>query len=314
MNLHQLKTFVIIADSGGIHRAAARLNLSQPAASRQIHALEAELGVALFDRIGRRLALTAEGEDLLRRGRRLLAEANEFADRARALKKGETGILRIGATPQVIESTLASFLVEYLPSHPGVEVQLVEDGGAALPIRLDRGDVHLALMAVSDERFRYRPLYPVTALAVVSEQHAFSRRRKLEVANLSGEPLLLLHRSFVSREWIDTACRIAHIRPRILLESGAPHTITALAGAGYGIAIVPSTVKVPPEHVRAVRLTQGGTTLGAWLNLAWDPLRLIAPHTEQFMEELVLSCRRSYPGIEFARHAPPLPAVKGLRK
>jgi LysR family cyn operon transcriptional activator len=127
---------------------------------------------------------------------------------------------------------------------------------------------------------------------------------------LSGEDLLLLHRSFVSREWIDTACRIAHIKPRILLESGAPHTIMALAGAGYGIAVVPSTVKVPREGVCTLRLTQSGAALGAWLNVAWDPQRLIAPHTEQFMEELIHSCQRKYPGIEFARHAPPLPALK----
>jgi LysR family cyn operon transcriptional activator len=86
-------------DAGGIHRAAARLNLSQPAASRQIVALETELGVPLFDRIGRRIQLTSEGEDLLRRSRKLLADAAMLADRAGALKKGESGILRVGATP-----------------------------------------------------------------------------------------------------------------------------------------------------------------------------------------------------------------------
>ena len=90
--------------------SAARLNLSQPAVSRQIHALESDLGVPLFDRIGRRVQLTSEGEDLLRRTRRLLAEAESLSERAGALKTGETGILRIGGTPQVIESMLADFL------------------------------------------------------------------------------------------------------------------------------------------------------------------------------------------------------------
>ena len=64
MDFHHLRTFVIVADAGGFARASCRLNLTQPAASRQILALEAELGVALFDRIGRRIQLTAEGEDL----------------------------------------------------------------------------------------------------------------------------------------------------------------------------------------------------------------------------------------------------------
>jgi len=71
MKLNQLRTFVAVADSGGVARAAARLNLTQSAASRQISALEIELGVPLFDRVGRRVQLTSEGEDLLRRSRRL---------------------------------------------------------------------------------------------------------------------------------------------------------------------------------------------------------------------------------------------------
>jgi LysR family cyn operon transcriptional activator len=89
MNFAHLRTFVAIADHGGFGRA--RLNLTQSAASRQIQGLEAELGVKLFDRIGRGVQLTSEGEDLLRRFRRVLAEV-ETVGRAGAplLKGGET--------------------------------------------------------------------------------------------------------------------------------------------------------------------------------------------------------------------------------
>ena len=87
MNLRYLQTFVDIAEAGSIARAGARLNVSQPAASRQILTLEAELDVRLFDRIGRRLRLTSEGEDLLRQSRRLLMEA-EFAQCAGASPQG----------------------------------------------------------------------------------------------------------------------------------------------------------------------------------------------------------------------------------
>jgi LysR family cyn operon transcriptional activator len=72
VDLRHVRAFVAIADAGGFARATARLHLSQPAISRQISALEAELGVRLFDRVGRRVHLTSEGEDMLRRGRRLL--------------------------------------------------------------------------------------------------------------------------------------------------------------------------------------------------------------------------------------------------
>jgi LysR family cyn operon transcriptional activator len=120
MKLSHLRAFATIADIGGFARAAARLNVSQPALSRQIHALEADLGVPLFDRVGRGVQLTSEGEDLLRRSRRVLAEADSLGERARSLKSGETGILRVGATPQVIENLIADFLRQYRRRHPGV--------------------------------------------------------------------------------------------------------------------------------------------------------------------------------------------------
>ena len=153
MNLRFLRTFVAIADNAGFARAAARLNLTQSAASRQIQALEDELGLRLFARIGRSVRLTREGEDLLVRSRQLLFDADALGQRASALKTGEVGVLRVGATPQVIESLLADFLLRYRKRYGGVEVHLVEDGGSRLPDRLARGDIDVALMPAGEDRF-----------------------------------------------------------------------------------------------------------------------------------------------------------------
>jgi LysR family transcriptional regulator, cyn operon transcriptional activator len=309
MNLRHLRTFVSIADAGGIARAGSRLNLSQPAASRQILALEADLGVRLFDRIGRRFRLTSEGEDLLRQSRRLLLDADSLGARARALKGGHTGILRVGATSMVVENTLSVFLERHRLRHSGVEVHFVEDGGIRLLDRLDHGDIHLALV-VPDDRFQSRLLYPVYNLAVLWEKHRLSRRRTLDVAELAEEPLLLLHRSFGSRQWFDAACSVAHIRPRVLMEGAAPHSIIALTAVGYGIAVVPSTVVVPNGSVRAVPLLHRGAPIGRWLTIAWDPQRLLAPYAEQFVLELAAFCQRNYPGRDVVRLAPALPRPK----
>lgn len=310
MNFGHLRTFVAIADAGGVHRAATRLHLSQPAVSRQIQALESDLGVPLFDRIGRRMQLTSEGEDVLRRSRRVLAEAESLTQRVGALKKGETGILRVGATPQVIQSTLADFLDRFRELYPGVEVQLVEDGGTNLPGRLERGHVLLALMAVDDERFDFRLLYPAYGLAVVAKTHRLARHRTIDVAELADEPLLLLRGGFASRDWFEAACSVAHFRPRVLLESAAPHTAMALAGSGYGIAIVPSTVQIPEGRVRALGLVQHGAALGRWLRVASDPQRFLAPYAQRFVDELVSYCHRSYPCRELTRYLPRMPRPK----
>jgi LysR family cyn operon transcriptional activator len=313
MNFRHLRTFVAIADNGGVGRAAARLNLTQSAASRQILALEAELGVPLFDRIGRRVQLTSAGEDLLRRSRHLLIEAESLSERARSLKTGQTGLLRVGATTQVIESLLADFLARHRRRHPGVEVHLIEDGGARLPTRLERGDVHLANMPAGDERFHGRLLFPMHVLAVLPESHRLSRRSLLEVVDLADDPLMLLGRGFASREWFNAACQVAHIRPRVVLESAAPQTLIALARADHGIALVPSPVRIAREGVRIVPVVHRGESVGRWAMIAWDPQRFLAPYAEQFVEELVSTVRRNYPGRDLVPRAPPLPRPKEPR-
>jgi LysR family cyn operon transcriptional activator len=300
---------VIVADAGGFARASARLNLSQSAASRQILALEADLGVSLFDRIGRRIQLTSEGDDLLQRARRLLADVEAIGERARALKGGQIGTLRVSAPPQVIESLLAPFLPHYLRRHPGVEVRLIEGSGERQHGQLDRGEAHLALTPAA-ERFHSRPLYPVHILAALSRTHRLGRRSVIDVSEIADEPLLLLHREFGSRPWFDSACEVAHIDPPVLLESGAPHTLVALAQAGYGVAIVPSTTPILQRGVRGVPLVLGGTSVGRWSVICWNPQRFLAPYAEAFVAELATHVRRDYPGREFTRRAPPLPRPK----
>jgi len=307
MNLRFLRTFVAIADNAGFARAAARLNLTQSAASRQIQALEDELGLRLFARIGRSVRLTREGEDLLVRSRQLLFDADALGQRASVLKTGEVGVLRVGATPQVIENLLAEFLPRYGKRHAGVEIHLVEDGGSRLPGRLERGDIDIAIMPAGEHRFQGRLLFPFYVLAVMPQRHRLSRRAVLDVTEFADEPLLRLNASFASHTWFSAACQVAHIRPRVLLESGVPQTLIALARAGHGIAVIPSAVRVHRGGVRVAVVVHRGVSIGRWAVAAWDSHRFLPRYAQQFVEELVAHCRRSYPGHEHSRHAPLLP-------
>ncbi len=306
MKLSHLRTFVAIVDHGGFARAAERLHLTQSAASRQIGALEYELDLQLFDRVGRRIRLTTAGEDLLRRSRRLLADADLIGERARALKGGQVGTLRVSATPQVIENLLAPFLMRYLRRHPGVEVRLFESGGANQYRQLDHGDVHLAVMAAGGAGMRSQLLYPIHVMAVVSPTHRFARRATLGIMELADEPLLLLNREFGSRLWFDAACDAAGINPHVLLDSGAPQTLMSLAGIGYGIAVLPSNVQRLLGGIRGVPLVHRGTSIGRWSVVAWNPDRLLAQYAEQFAAELVAYVRSAYPGRDLTRRAPAL--------
>ncbi len=167
----------------------------------------------------------------------------------------------------------------------------------------------MALMPPT-ERFRSRLLYPIHVLAVLPRTHRLGRRSAIEVSEIAAEALLLLNGEFASRAWFDSACDVAHIDPRVVLESGAPHTLVALAQAGYGVAVVPSTTPLLHRSVRGVPLLLHGASVGRWSVIAWNPQRFLAPYAERFIAELVDHVRSAYPGRDLTRRAPRLPRPK----
>src|ERR1700747_659943 len=126
MDLRRARTFVTVAELGTVSKAAVRLRIAQPALSRQLIDLEHELRLRLFDRVGRRLPLPGEGEQLLPGCRPLLNSASAVKEQAELLRHGDTGVLKIAGSPQHIESVLAGFLHRYAERYPKVEVKISE--------------------------------------------------------------------------------------------------------------------------------------------------------------------------------------------
>jgi LysR family cyn operon transcriptional activator len=122
--------------------------------------------------------------------------------------------------------------------------------------------------------------------------------------------LLLLQRGFGSRGWFDAACHNADVRPPIVLESAAPHTLMALAANGEGVAIVPSNVSIPRKGVRAMSVTYRGTPIGRWVLAAWDGRRFFPSFAQHFVDDLVAHVQRDYPNRELTKRMPALQRPK----
>ena len=308
MDLRHLRYFINVAETASISKAALRVHISQPALSRQIHDLEIELGLRLFDRVGRRIRLTPEGEDLLERSRDVLARAEAIRERARELTAGAVGRLRVGATSQTFQSVMAEFLAEYRRSRPSIEVTLTEAGGVRLLDLVAHGDLDLAVGGIlPGTRFGGRLLFPIRLLAIAAAGRRWKQRATIEVVDLADEPLLLLNRDFGTRQLFDAACRITHIRPRSVMESNEVHSLIALAEAGHGTAVVPSTVRFMSRKIRIMPIVQDGKSLGTWSAVVWDLRRSLPVYAEAFIAELEAYARRTFPGEQFNAAAPPLP-------
>jgi LysR family cyn operon transcriptional activator len=308
MELRHLRYFVSVAEAASVSKAALRLHISQPALSRQIRDLETELGLRLFDRVGRRIRLSSEGQDLLERSRDVLAQAEAIGERARALTAGAVGRLRVGATSQTLQSVMAGFLAGYRRAWPGVDVTLTEAGGVRLLDLLAHGDLDLAVGGIlPGGRFGSRLLYPIRVLAIAAAERRWKKRSTIEVGELADEPLLLLDRNFGTRQLFDAACRITHLRPRGVLESSEVHSLITLAEAGHGIAVVPSTVRFTSRKIRIMPIVQEGKSLGTWGAVAWALRRSLPAYAEAFIDELEAYTRETFPGSHLDKVAPPVP-------
>lgn len=300
MDLRHTRTFVTVAELGTVSKAALHLRIAQPALSRQIGDLEQELGFKLFDRVGRRLLLTGEGEQLLTHCRGLLNYASALDEQAQLLRRGDTGVLKVGASPQHIESVLSQFLPRYAQHYPNVHVKVTEAAGLEIIAMLERGEIHLGqnlahAVQADDRGFARYPLGFVELLAACHPRLMLMKRSTIEIGRLAEHPLLLLDPAFTVRQTFDAACRLAGLKPKVQMESRTPHTLLALAEAGHGVAIIPSQLRTHRYALRIVRVTYQGKPLREPMIILWDKRRPLPRYATAFCEMLADHVRDVFP-------------------
>jgi DNA-binding transcriptional LysR family regulator len=287
MDVRRLRTFVAVAEHGSVSKAANLLRATQPALSRQIRTLEEEFGFPLFERAGRRLALTPRGQHLLGDCRSLVRSVATLAETAQELRRGEIRLLKVAASALTIEAIFPRFLHRYAAAFPDTQLSLIEADAAEHLNLLARGDAHLAInvinaIQVDDHRFGSRTLSPFHIVAAYAPSLEIGVGTTADIAKILDYPLLLLNPSFATRNVFDAACRVAGIRPNIFFESGAVHSLLALAEAGHGIAILPSIVPIEGEQIRTARVTHRNEWLHLSLAVLWDKGRTLPRYAEGF--------------------------------
>ena len=298
MDLRHVRTFVTVAELGTVSKAAERLHIAQPALSRQISNLEQELGLKLFDRVGRRLVLTGEGEQLLGDCRGLLNYASALGERAQLLRRGDTGTLKVAASPQFIEGAISGFLHRLRATFPQRAGEadrghcLVRHPWHARARRDSPWPKSPSRGSAQRSALREPPLEAVDLLAACHAPLMLGKSGGIEIAHLAAHPLLVLDTSFVSRRTFDATCRLAGIEANIAFESRTPHTLLAMAERGHGVAIVPSAVRIDRYRLRMIRVTYRGKPLREPLAIFWDKRRPLPSYATAFCAMLAHTCAR----------------------
>lgn len=247
MQFQQLASFVAVAEARHFTQAAEQMRVAQPSLSKQIKALEADLGAPLFSRARGNVTLTPAGEALLPLARRILADAETARREVGELAGLRRGRVRLGATPSVCAGLMADALARFHQGYPGIEL-LVEEGGSRDLVRaLARGQLDLALIIMplqNDDPALVTEEILRENLVVVSPSLSPSRARGryVRIQELRGQPMVMFRRGYDLREATLNACRQAGFEPKLAVEGGEMDAVLRFVEAGLGIALVPSMV------------------------------------------------------------------------
>jgi len=262
MELHQLRYFCAVADTGSFSRAAEHSHVSQPSLSQQILKLESELGARLFDRLGRSVRLTEIGKTFLPRARAVLRELEAARGDVVESKDSISGQVAVGVIPTVAPYFLPQVLASFSRQFSESTVTVIEEITPILLERLRAGTIDIAVLAlpVRGTEFDALPLLTEPLFAALPKKHLLARRSTVALRDLRKEPFLLLRDGHCFRENAVAACDRARVSPQVIFESGQFSSLLGLVGAGMGISLVPAMAVDRRPQVRFIRISDSGST------------------------------------------------------
>jgi DNA-binding transcriptional LysR family regulator len=247
MELRQLRYFCLLAEELHFGRAAKRLALTQPPLSQAIAKLERELGVRLFERTQRRVALTHAGTAFLDEARATLARATQAIELAQRADRGEVGRLAVGYLAATAYTLLPLVLRDFGRSFPGVKLELRELTIPQQHAALLKGDIDLAILRppVDEAELASEIIMSERFVVALPATHPLCALRRVPARRLAKELFVMFPRQpgLVNHDLVMGFCLRAGFTPRVAQEANQTHTVVGLVSAGIGVALVPESTQ-----------------------------------------------------------------------
>lgn len=241
MELHQLRYFISIVETGSFSKAARRCYVTQPSLSQQIIKLEKELGKKLFDRLGTRIVLTDTGNALLPRARRILHEVGEIKSEIDNKNISGNGILSIGMIPTIAPFLLPSCLKSFKSKFPNAELRIHENLTENLiQMLIDfKLDIGIMSLPVENDLVEYKKLFDDPLIVSVPESYKLSAAKRVRIRDLENLPFIALDEEHCFGEQVQSVCYENQINPDVVCKTWNISTILNSVSLGSGISIIP---------------------------------------------------------------------------
>ena len=251
MRLTQLRSFHAVARAGGFTGGARLLHISQPTVTTQVRFLEETYGIELFYRRGHSVRMTPLGEQLYEIAQKIFALESETVHLLEDSGELKSGHLRVGAVgPFHVTEMLARFNRRF----PGMQVSVrVGNSEDVLSSLLGyQTDVAVLAQFTHDSRFHWVPYSRHPVVVFVHRSHRFAGRKRIGIADLEGEAMILREEGSTTRKAFDDAVQRAGVRPRVVMEIGSREAIREAVIKGVGIGVVSEIEFIPDPELRTV--------------------------------------------------------------
>ena len=258
MELHQLRYVCAIAETGSFSRAAERCQIAQPSLSQQVLKLEEELGGKLFHRLGRGIRLTESGRAFLPQAQAILRQVDVARASVASNHADVRGSVTLGAIPTVAPYLIPRYTAAFTQRFPNARLRIVEETTPILVGGLRDLSIDFALLALPlrHKDLEIQPIQTEPLLAALPEKHRLASNDSLSLAELRGEPLVMLRDGHCFRDLSLSMCRSANVNPKIAFESGQFSSILGMVAAGIGISLVPEMAIDRHAGCRYIRLRE----------------------------------------------------------
>ncbi|GAA4330298.1 LysR family transcriptional regulator [Pigmentiphaga soli] len=245
LKMRQILLLAALGDLANLRRAAAQLGMTQPAATKLLHELEAALNVPLFERSRRGMAATLYGEAMIRHARALLSDLDAARDEIDALAGGSAGTVAVGTMTSTASELVPRAVASLLARSPDVRVSLVEGAHDMLMGALQRGELDLVLGRVMGgaamDELELEVLYEDKFLVVCGPQHPLAKKRKIRLADLTGQRWILPPATAPLRQRLDILfMEQAGDKPRNAVESVSLLSNLSLLQKSPALAVMPA--------------------------------------------------------------------------
>jgi DNA-binding transcriptional LysR family regulator len=287
MEWQQLEYFCQVAKTEHFRKAANRLGISQPALSRSMAKLEEELGVPLFDRVGRSVKLNAFGRVFLKRVENALNEISVGVQEMEQLKNPDTGKISVAFLRTLGVTVLPELIHSFNRKYPRVEIQLIQSTILRSVELLKAREVDLCLISsyAFPPGIEWHPLMEQELFLYVPANHRLAARDFVDLKEIGGESFVGFREGLEMRERINHFCRKAGFTPVMKFEGEDVSTLAGLVSAGLGVTLIPEYQGISESKIKKISVRN--PRCYRKIGLTWLKDNPLSPSAERFRSHVI---------------------------